>query len=111
MLMRSADPRAKLALKMQWYQILKSIGAYWAVMDGVDAIVFTGGIGENTPQLRQYICDHLQNTGVVLDQEANQTTRKEARISTAASAIAVYVISSNEELMIARDVYRRLFHY
>lgn len=104
-LMRSKDPRAKLALEMQWYQILKFIGAYWAVMGGVDAIVFTGGIGENIPQLRQYICNHLQNAGVALDSEANLTIREEGRISTAASAIAVYVIPSNEELVIARDVY------
>lgn len=99
----SSDPRARLALQMQTYQIQKMIGAYMAAMNGVDAIVFTGGIGENVPQLRKAICDNLEYVGVKLDEDANCLSSDERRISTKASDVSVFVIPAREELVIARD--------
>ena len=95
--------RANLAVHMQQYQILKTIGSYLAVLDGADAIVFTGGIGENVPELRQYICKHLQYIGIVPDDVANYSDETEKCISVDLSKIKVFVIPTNEELMIARD--------
>lgn len=102
-LFKSSNEKATLALNMQQYQILKTLGAYLAAMDGVDAIVFTGGIGENVPQLRQYICDHLHYAGVELDQEANRNQTGERCISNPKSKAAVFVIPANEEMVIARE--------
>lgn len=102
-LMASDCERANLAVHMQQYQILKTIGAYLAVLDGADAIVFTGGIGENAPELRQYICKHLNYIGIVIDGVANCSAAKEKCISADLSKIKVFVIPTNEELMIARD--------
>ncbi len=95
--------RARLALDMQRYQIVKYIGAYTAAMNGVDAIVLTGGIGENNPELREKICNEISYLGITCDTAANHCRGKEARISTADSKVAVYVIPTNEELVIARD--------
>lgn len=102
-LMASNCERANLAVHMQQYQILKTIGSYLAVLDGADAIIFTGGIGERVPQLREYICESLHYAGVIMDKEANVSTETEKCISTEVSKIAVFVIPTNEELMIARD--------
>lgn len=99
------QPRAKLARDMQWYEIRKVIGGYVAAMDGVDAIVFTGGLGENTEDMRRDICLKMSYLGIKLDEEVNQVTRKgkEGEISTPDSAVRVFVIPTNEELLIARD--------
>lgn len=102
-LMVSNGERANLAVHMQQYQILKTIGACLAVLDGADAIVFTGGIGENAPELRQFICKHLKYIGIVIDDVANYSAEKEKCISVDLSKIKVFVIPTNEELMIARD--------
>ena len=98
------DERSNLALRMQQYQILKTIGSYLAVLDGADAIVFTGGIGEHVPALRQYICERLAYVGVALDGTKNHSDELEKCISTPSSRIHVFVIPANEELMIARAV-------
>ncbi len=97
------NERAKLAIEMQRYQVLKFVGSYIAAMNGVDAIVFTGGIGENDAKLRKYVCENLQFAGVEIDDEKNNTRGKEIKISTDNSKVSVYIIPTNEELAIARD--------
>ena len=99
------NERAHLARSIQKYQVRKLIGSYVAAMDGVDAIVFTGGIGENTFDLRADVCNNLSYLGIELDNEANEIMRrgKEGEISTANSKVKVYVLPTNEELVIARD--------
>ena len=99
----AGNERAQLAIDMQRYQILKFVGSYIAAMNGVDAIAFTGGIGENDPELRAYVCENLQYLGVKLDSEANAKRGQEIKISTDDSKVNVYVIPTNEELAIARD--------
>ncbi len=99
------NERAILARKMQQYQIRKTIGAYVAAMDGVDAIVFAGGLGENTVDLRSNVCNNLSYLGVEIDEAQNEVLRKgkEGELSTANSKVKVFVIPTEEELMIARD--------
>lgn len=99
------NERAHLARSIQKYQVRKLIGSYVAAMDGVDAIVFTGGIGENTFDLRADVCNNLSYLGIKLDAEANEVMRrgKEGEISTADSKVRVFVLPTNEELVIARD--------
>ncbi len=99
---KEGNERAQLALDMQRYQILKFIGSYAAAMNGVDAIVFTGGIGENDATLRKEVCANLGFLGLSIDDEAN-AKRGENKISTDDSKVSVYVIPTNEELAIARD--------
>ena len=98
--------RAALALSMQTYQIIKYIGSYIAALNGVDAVVFTGGIGENNPDLRTEICDNFKYLGVEIDQKKNALRGEEVKISTENSGLNVYVIPTNEELAIARDAAR-----
>ena len=100
---KGGNARAKLAIDMQRYQILKFVGSYIAAMNGVDTIVFTGGIGENDEELREYICENLGYLGVKLDKQANTVHGEEIKISTADSKVNVYIIPTNEELKIARD--------
>ncbi len=95
--------RAQLAIDMQRYQILKFVGSYIAAMNGVDAIVFTGGIGENDPELRAEVCSNLAYLNLKVDAELNALRGKEVKISTEDSSVNVYVIPTNEELAIARD--------
>ena len=99
------DERAELAKKMLWYQIRKYIGQYIAAMQGVDAIVFTGGIGENSQPLRQNICESFGYIGVTFNAEENTKAikGKGGELSGPDSKVKVYVIPTNEELMIARD--------
>ena len=97
------DERAKLALDMFEYRLLKYIGAYTAVLGGVDIIVFTGGIGENQPQTRERICKQLSYLGVTFNEEANKTRGEEIVISGEDSKVKVVVIPTDEELMIAQD--------
>ncbi len=100
---KEGNHRAQLALDMQRYQIIKFIGSYAAAMNGVDAIAFTGGIGENDRALRQAVCESLTYLGANIDLEKNQIGGEEVKISTADSKINLYVIPTNEELAIARD--------
>ena len=88
---------------MQRYEILKFVGSYIAAMNGVDAIAFTGGIGENDPELRRYVCENLTFIGAKIDNEKNQLRGKEVKISTPDSKVDIFVIPTNEELAIARD--------
>ncbi len=98
----AGNKRARLALDMVIYQIKKFVGGYAAAMGGVDAIVFTGGIGENDKDLRKAVLDGMEYMGVKVD-DARNDTRKEARISADDSKVDVWVIPTNEELLIARD--------
>ena len=97
------NARAKLAIDMQRYQVVKFIGSYIAAMGGVDAIVFTGGIGENDGNLREYMINKLSYLGIKCNLENNKTRGKEIKISTDDSKVSVYIIPTNEELVIARD--------
>ena len=97
------NERAKLALDMFNYGVVKYIGAYTAAMGGCDAIIFTAGIGENSPSTRADIINKLAYMGVKLDAEANNCRGKVQKISTEDSSVQVYVIPTNEELVIARD--------
>jgi acetate kinase len=99
---KEGNERAELALEMQRYQILKFIGSYAAAMNGVDAIVFTGGIGENDATLRAEVCKSLTYLGAVMDADKN-AQRGEIKFSTEDSKVSLYVIPTNEELAIARD--------
>lgn len=99
----AGNEKAALALEMQRYQIVKFIGSYIAAMNGVDAIVFTAGIGENNPQLRKDICADLAFLGIEIDDEPNNKRGEEILISTPESPVRVYVIPTNEELAIARE--------
>ena len=97
------DRRAKLALKIFEYKIRTTIGAYAAAMGGVDAIVFTAGVGENGPETREKCLEGLEFLGVEIDKEANNVRGKIREISKAGCNVKAFVIPTNEELVIARD--------
>ena len=104
-----ADPnyeKCKLSVDILKHQIKKYIGGYAAAMNGLDAVVFTAGIGENSPMLRELICEDMEYLGIELDREINAKTKRQSdmvRITKPTSKVAVYVIPTNEELVIARD--------
>jgi len=102
------DRRARLAIAIFCYRARKYIGSYLAAMNGAEAIVFTGGIGENSAEIRGHICADLSWLGVTLDAErnANHGAAKSGQISSDDSRVAVFVIPTNEELLIARDAVR-----
>ncbi len=105
----NGNDRAKLALDVYFYRILKYIGSYSAVMGGVDIIVFTGGIGENSSLTRQKICKRLDYLGLKFDFTKNETVRSElADISLKDSKVKVLVVPTNEELVIARETLKLL---
>ncbi len=100
---QAGNHRADLARKMFIYRVIKYIGAYAAAMNGVDTIVFTGGIGENDTYIRGEVIKGLTYLGLTLDEEANKARGKEAVLSTPDSKVKVCVIPTDEELMIATD--------
>jgi acetate kinase len=101
------DRRARLAIDVFCYRARKYIGAFLAAMGGADGIVFTGGIGENSPEIRAHICAGMEWVGLKIDAEKNQKTiGKEGLISSDSSRLAVYAIPTDEELLIARDTVR-----
>ena len=100
------DEKAQLALDMFCYQVKRYIGAYAAAMGGVDAIVFTAGVGENDIGTRAKVCKGLEFLGVELDAERNNVRGKVTEISKADSKVKVFLIPTNEELVIARDTNR-----
>jgi len=105
-LAKKGDQRAQLAIDIFCYRVRKYIGMYAAVLDGVDAIVFTGGIGENAPDVRAKICGGLVSLGIDVDAKKNEATiRQEGDVSTDTSKAAVLVIPTNEEEAIAKDTY------
>ena len=97
------DERCILVQNMYCHQLTKLVGGYIAAMGGTDALVFTGGIGENTPLYRSYVCEKLAFLGVKIDESKNAIRGEEMEISTPDSSVKVYVIPTNEELVIARD--------
>ncbi|SDY51543.1 acetate/propionate family kinase [Thermoactinomyces sp. DSM 45892] len=102
--MFDGNPQAKLAIEMYVYRLRKMIGAYFAALNGADALIFTAGVGENASLIREKVCSGLSYLGMEIDLEENSVRRKEdRRISTSQSKIDVLVIPTNEELMIARD--------
>jgi acetate kinase len=103
-----SDARAADAVAVFCYQIRKFLGAYVAVLCGLDTLVFTGGIGENSPEIRARICDSLDCFGIQLDPEANAAG--EPIISRAGSSVAVHVVRTDEESVIARHTLRVMLH-
>ncbi len=98
------NKRAQLASEILRYGIKKYIGAYTAAMGGLDAVVFTGGIGENSAPVREGACEHMEYLGIKLDVQKNQElNRHEGEISTPDSKVKVWIVPTNEELLIARD--------
>ena len=93
----------KLALEKFSYEVAKYVGAYAAALNGLDVLTFTAGVGENGPLTRQAVCDYLGFLGVKLDPEKNLARGKEMKISTEDSKVEVWVVPTNEELMIAQD--------
>ena len=100
------DPRSVLALDSQAYKIAQYIGQYYITLGGLDVLVFTGGVGENGLETRQRVCEYLKVIGIELDEVENNIKGKEKCITTKNSKIPVYVIPTNEELMIARDTHK-----
>ena len=98
--------RAKLVFKKLAYDIIKIVGSYIAVMDGVDAIFFTAGIGENNARLRRRVCENFSYMGLKFDFEANIAQGKDTMLSTPDSKVKVALITTDEELVIARDTMR-----
>ncbi|EKD30891.1 MAG: hypothetical protein ACD_77C00459G0021 [uncultured bacterium] len=98
------DERAILALNLLYYRVLKYIGSYTAVMNGCDMIVFTGGIGENDPHIREMVGTHLEYMGVDFDKAANKGVRgKDVILTTPSSKVKMTTVTTNEELVIAQD--------
>jgi acetate kinase len=105
-LLASEEPRARLAVDLFLYRIRRELGSLAAAIEGLDAIVFTGGIGENAPVIRSRVCRDAAWLGVQIDEAANEAGK--GCISTGSSRVAVWVIPTNEELMIARHTRRLL---
>jgi len=100
--------RAQLALDVFVYQVKKTIGAYAAAMEGLEALAFTGGIGENSARLREACCEGLEFLGIRIDEERNATAAGDRLVSTDGSKVVVLALATNEELIVARRAYRRL---
>ncbi len=104
------NARADLAFQIFCYRVRKYLGAYAAAMEGIDAVTFTGGIGENSPDVREACVSGLEFFGIELDREANRTAPRgeEVLVSTPGSRVAIAIIPTNEERVIARDTVRVL---
>ena len=103
---KEGNDRCDLAANILAYQVKKNIGAFAAAMNGLDAVVFTAGMGENNPELRQRVCEDMEFYGIEIDKEINAKTLRQSdivKLSTENSKVAVYVIPTNEEYMIASD--------
>jgi acetate kinase len=105
-LLGRSEPEARLAVDYFIYRVAKEIGALTAVLGGIDALVFTAGIGENSSEIRRRICEACSWLGVDLDSAANDNG--ESRISTAQSKVSAWVVPTNEELIIARHTWSLL---
>ncbi len=100
--MKEGNERAKLAIEMLAYRVKKYVGSYLAALNGADAVVFTGGIGENSPLVRKLVMEDMTFCGAVLDEKKNET-RGETFINAADSKVKIIVLPTNEELSIARE--------
>jgi len=103
-LLESSDPRARLAVDLYVYRIGRELGSLAAALGGLDALVFTGGIGEHSAVIRERVCSEAAWLGIALDTWANGTNGP--RISRTGSAVSAWVVPTNEELMIARHTQR-----
>jgi acetate kinase len=104
----NGDPRAQLALDVECYRLRKYIGAYTAALGGIDAVVFTAGVGENSPLHRQKACEGLESLGIDLDIDRNGAAvgrTGEAEISSPGSRVKVFVIPTDEELVMVEDAH------
>lgn len=100
----SDDPRARLAIQMFCYRARKYLGAYLAALGGAEAVVFTGGIGEHSPEVRAEICSGMEWCGLAIDPERNQgAVGRQAVIGAVGARMGAFVILSDEEVVIARD--------
>jgi acetate kinase len=104
----AGNERAALARQVLIYQVKKALGAFAAAMGGLEAIAFTGGIGENSPSLRASVCEGLDFLGVKLDPAANATGTGDRVISAPDSRVTVFILATNEEIVVARRAYRIL---
>jgi acetate kinase len=104
--MDAGDERAKDAVEAYCYRIRKYIGAYFSVLNGLDLLIFTAGVGENSPQIRQAVCADMDNLGITIDDELNQSTVGLAQINQNGAPVMVLVVPTNEELMIAKETTR-----
>ncbi len=105
----AGNKKAKLAFEMLCYSVKKYISAYFGILNGIDGLVFTAGIGENSPSVREKICQHLSALGIEIDTDINnEPSSSERFISTPNSKVKVMIIPTNEELMIARESKRVL---
>jgi acetate kinase len=102
----SRSYRSRLAFEALCYSVKKTIGSYLAVLGGIDALVFTGGIGENSSRLRQRVCEGLEFLGIELDTDQNSLPKSERVISRETSTIKVMIIPTNEEIIVARETLR-----
>ena len=103
------DKNCKNALKLASYRIKKYIGGYASILNGLDAIIFTAGIGENSSLMRKLACENLDFLGIILDEEKNDLKSNALReIQTTTSKVKILVIPTNEELEIAKQVYEFL---
>ena len=101
--MAEGNDRCRIAMEVFAYQVAKYVGAYAAAMNGVDAIAFTAGVGENQGTIRRMVCEQLSFLGITLDEEANKQRGEELLISTPDSKVKVFIVPTNEELAIAQD--------
>jgi acetate kinase len=102
----AGNPRAKLALEVLVHETRKYIGAYSAVLEGLDILAFTGGIGENGIRIRESVCRGLEYLGIRIDPDRNRVRGRDTVISADGSRVSVLVILANEELVIARETAR-----
>ena len=102
------NARARLALEVFTYEVKKTIGAFAAAMGGLEAVAFTGGIGENSPRLRAACCQGLEFLGIRMDAARNETGAGDRVVSAGDSAVTVLALATNEELVVARRAWRRL---
>ena len=101
------NERANLALTMYAYRVKKFIGAYAAIMNGLDCVIFTGGIGENDFNIRRMICQNMEYLGLNFDETENHGVKGEDKIITKPeSKVTALVVKTNEELVIARDTFK-----
>ena len=101
--MVEGNDRCRIAMEVFAYQVAKYVGAYAAAMNGIDAIAFTAGVGENQSTIRRMVCEQLGFLGITLDEEANKKRGEEILISSPDSKVKVYIVPTNEELAIAQD--------
>lgn len=106
------NDKASLALKMYAYRVKKFIGSYIAVLNGLDLLVFTGGVGENDFNMRKMICENMENMGIVFDAEINNQVRgKDIILSKPGSKVTVMCITTDEEFVIASDTRYIIEHH